>query len=214
MRLASPALKTVFRHAQLSIALAISIGCCLAITGCTGPGFKKNPPEKVESDPISLREGDVIRITFPGAPNLNTTAAIRRDGKITLELVGEVTAAGLTPKDLQKELVRLYSDQLIDKEVYVTIESSSFPVFVTGAILHPGKILSNRPISALEAIMEAGGFDYTRANLKSVQVIREVDGQMHHYTINLKQVLAGEETKPFHLKPSDIIYVPERFTWF
>ena len=214
MRLAFSTLKTIFCRAQLSMALAVSLGCWLAATGCANPAFKKNPPEKVESDPVSLREGDVIRITFPGAPNLNTTAAIRRDGKITLELVGEVTAAGLTPKDLQKELVRLYADQLLDKEIYVTIESSSFPVFVTGAVLHPGKVLSNRPLSALESIMEAGGFDYTRANLKEVRIIRNVDGQMRHYTINLKQVLAGEESKPFYLKPSDIVYVPERFTWF
>lgn len=214
MRLALSTLKTVIRRIQSPLALVLCVCCWFAATGCAGPKFKKNPPEKMESEPVSLREGDVIRITFPGAPNLNTTAAIRRDGKITLELVGEVTAAGFTPKDLQKELVRLYSDQLIDKEVYVTIESSSFPVFVTGAILHPGKVLSNRPLSALEAIMEAGGFDYTRANLKAVQVIREVDGQMRHYTINLKQVLAGEESKPFYLKPSDIVYVPERFTWF
>ena len=163
---------------------------------------------------ITLRPGDVVQISFPGAPNLNATQQIRRDGKITLSLVGEVDAAGLTPAELEKKLVDLYSSQLVDKQVNVTVTSSSFPVFVTGAVQRPGKVLSDHPITALEAIMEAGGFDYNRANLKAVKVIRNNNGHMENFKLNLKEVLAGNESNPFYLKPSDIVYVPERFTWF
>jgi protein involved in polysaccharide export with SLBB domain len=85
---------------------------------------------------------------------------------------------------------------------------------VTGAVLRPGKVLSNHPITALEAIMEAGGFNYAKANLKSVAVIRHEQGQVKNYTLNLKLVLEGKPSTPFYLKPSDIVYVPERFAWF
>lgn len=163
---------------------------------------------------LSLREGDVLRVSFPGAPDLNTTQPIRRDGVITLPMVGEVKAAGLTPADLQKELVRLYSPKLVSKEVNVSLESSTFPVFVTGAVLRPGRLSADRPLTALEAIMEAGGFDYTRANLKAVRIIRREQERLVNYTVNLKVVLQGRQNDPFVLKPMDIVYVPEKFSWF
>ena len=155
-----------------------------------------------------------MRVSFPGAPNLNTVAQIKRDGRITLQLVGEVNAAGLTARDLEKELVKLYGPQLQTKEVNVAVESAAFPVYVIGAVLRPGKIMSDRPLSALEAIMEAGGFDQNKANLKAVAVIRHENGRTEHFKLNLKGVLDGEETETFALKPADIIYVRERFNWF
>jgi polysaccharide export outer membrane protein len=172
------------------------------------------PPATVSPTTFTLREGDILKISFPGSPNLNTTQPIRTDGKISLRLVGEVKAAGMTPADLQKELMDLYAPQLVSKEVTVEVQSSSFPVYVTGAVLRPGKISSDHPITALEAIMEAGGFDYTKANLKSVVVIRQEGGQTRKYTLDLKKVMEGKTNEPFYLKPDDIIYVPEKFSWF
>jgi polysaccharide export outer membrane protein len=226
MRLITPSWKKAAKVAVTAYGASLMVlGLILCIAGCAGPPqFQANTTTSNATDraetplkdraSITLREGDVIKIAFPGAPNLNTTTTIRRDGKITLTLVGEVTAAGLTPIELQNELVKLYSSQLIDKEVIVSVESSAFEVFVTGAVLRPGKIQSERPLTALEAIMEAGGFDYTRANLKAVNIIRNVGGHLEHHKINLKRVLSGEDSQTFYLKPSDIVYVPDRFTWF
>ena len=106
------------------------------------------------------------------------------------------------------------ASQISSKEVIVFVQSSSFPVFVSGAVIHPGKILSDHPITALEAVMEAGGFDYNTANLKSVKVIRNENGVMKNYVVNLKSILDGNANKPFYLKPSDIVYVPERLQIF
>jgi protein involved in polysaccharide export with SLBB domain len=64
----------------------------------------------------------------------------------------------MTPSDMEKELVKLYASQLVSKEVSVTVVSSTFVVFVSGAVIRPGKIISDHPLSALEAIMEAGRF--------------------------------------------------------
>jgi len=162
----------------------------------------------------TLREGDILKITFPGSPNLNSVQQIRTDGKITLPLIGEVNAAGLAPDVLQKKLMDLYAPQLSSNEVTVEVQSSSFPVYVTGAVLRPGKILSDHPITALEAIMEAGGFDYTKANLKDVTVIRQEGDRTKHHTLNLKRVMEGKVSEPFYMEPGDIIYVPEKFSWF
>ncbi|MGD0746143.1 MAG: hypothetical protein ABSA45_13400, partial [Verrucomicrobiota bacterium] len=100
------------------------------------------------------------------------------------------------------------------KEVNVAVASSTFPFYVTGSVIRPGKYTSDHPITALDAVMEAGGFDYTKANLKAVRVLRHGKDRVDNYTLNLKLVLEGKDTKLFYLQPSDIIYVPERFSWF
>jgi polysaccharide biosynthesis/export protein len=171
-------------------------------------------PAKNNSDSFILREGDFLKITFPGSPSLNSIQQIRTDGKIQLPLVGEVQAAGMPPTDLQKKLMDLYAPQLTLKDVTVEVQDSSFPTYVTGAVFHPGKISSDHPITALEAIMEAGGFDYTKANLKDVVVIRQEENGTKKYTLNLRLAMEGKTSEAFLLKPADIIYVPEKFTWF
>ena len=173
-----------------------------------------NTSTPTNNDLLVLHEGDILSVTFPGAPDLNTIATIRRDGRITLKSLGEFKAAGLTPPEMEKELIKQFGSQLQTKEVSVAVQTSAFPVYVTGAVLKPGKILSDRPITALEAVMEAGGFDYTKANLKAVRVLRNENGQTQHFTLNFKPVLKGESSDQFHLRPGDIVYVPERFTLF
>ena len=201
---------------KLAALLLISAAC---FAGCgVMPGGKSMPVQpamqEARSTPIILREGDVLKITFPGSPNLDTTQPIRRDGKLNLPLIGEVVAAGISPSALQDKLVQAYASQISTKEVVVQVQSSSFPVFVTGAVLHPGKILSDHPLTALEAIMEAGGFNYDTADMRHVKIDRNVNGVMQHYTVDLKALLVGVETKSFYLQPEDIVYVPERFSPF
>jgi polysaccharide export outer membrane protein len=169
---------------------------------------------EIHSEAIILREGDVVKISFPAASSLDTVQQIRRDGQIVLPLTGETKAAGLTPAELEQKVISLYASQLTTKQAVVTIVSSSFPVFVTGAVIHPGKVLSDHPMTALEAIMESGGFDYTKANLKTVKVIRRENDRMVSHVLNLKPVMQGKESEPFYLEPADIIYVPEKFSWF
>jgi polysaccharide export outer membrane protein len=165
------------------------------------------------SEDFVIREGDVVRITFAGSPSLNTVQAVRRDGKISLQMAGEVKASGLRPVELEKELMRVYADQLVTKEVSVAVESSAFYVFITGAVGRPGRLVSDRPLTALEAVIDAG-VDYSKANLSSVVVIRNDGGKQHYYNLNLKKELQGQGGTPFPLRPSDIIFVRERFTWF
>ncbi len=180
-------------------------------TGCGTP--KPTPLTEKELTPygsVKLREGDVVVISFPGSPNLNTTQTVRRDGRIALPLVGELDATGKAPAELEKGVLKLYDTVLVTKEVFVTVQSSAFPVFVTGAVLKPGKFITERPLSALEAIMEAGGFVMAKANMKGVVVMRQDEGQLKHFILNLKPVIEGKSTQLFYLRPSDIVFVPEK----
>jgi len=196
----------------------VLLAALFTLTGCETGHFEKPPhatgAEPAHAETILLREGDTVKISFPASPNLDATQQIRRDGKITLSLVGEVAAAGLTTAELQQKLLKLFAPQISSKEVTVVLQSSSFPVFVTGSVIRPGKISSDHPLTALEAVMEAGGFDYTTANLKAVKIIRNENGTMKNYKVNLKNVLDGKDNQPFYLKPDDIIYVPERLSLF
>jgi polysaccharide export outer membrane protein len=87
-------------------------------------------------------------------------------------------------------------------------------VFVSGSVVRPGKITADHPITALEAIMEAGGFDSAKGNMEAVVVVRNEEGKTKNFTLNLKRVLDGQSSEAFYLKPSDIIFVPEKFSWF
>jgi polysaccharide export outer membrane protein len=201
--------------ALLSLLLAAIAG--LALGGCqSGPPVSSTLIEQTSAkyDVITLREGDVVKISFPGAPNLDDTQQVRRDGKISLKQVGEIQAAGKTPGELEKEVLKLYESQLVVKQVSVTLGSSAYPIFVIGAVLRPGKVMADRPLSVFEAIMEAGGFDFARANTKEVLVLREGPGEMTTFKLNLKDTLQGKSVKPFYVKPSDTIYVREKFSWF
>ena len=118
------------RHASTLIVVALS----WLTAGCQTSGSMKSvydPPAVNDgmsatnvSNSIILREGDVVKITFPSTGNLNTVQPIRRDGKITLQMVGEITAAGLTPTQLEAQVIKVYEPQLLTKEVTVSVESS------------------------------------------------------------------------------------------
>ena len=81
----------------------------------------EKPEAILQVTPQALRVGDVIKISIPGAPNLESTQQIRRDGRINLGKVGEVTAAGKTALALEKELMELYASQLSSKGIRVTL---------------------------------------------------------------------------------------------
>ncbi len=191
----------------------VLIASLALLASCVAPS-STTPLHATEPGPQTLQAGDVLKISYSDAPNLETTQQIRRDGFVNLALVGEVKAEGKTTRALEAELSTLYATQLVSKEVKVTVVSSSFSVFVTGAVIRPGKLQPDHRLTAFEAIMEAGGFDYAKADAKAVRVIRTRGVATESYTLNLKAVLDGKTTTQFYLESNDTVYVPEKFQWF
>ena len=72
----------------------------------------------------------------------------------------------------------------------------------------PGYIVTSGRITALEAIMESGGFNLQTANVKNILVIRSKDGERTGHRLNLKPALKGKTDQPYYLEPYDIVYVP------
>jgi polysaccharide export outer membrane protein len=210
---AGPSGRTTTSRPRLVLFLATLTLLAGNLAGCATAGVPKASAIPV-TESQTLRAGDVVKISFPRTPSLDTVQQIRRDGRINLHLVGEITAVDLTPTALEGQLLDRYASQLVSREVRVSVVSSSFAVFVTGAVLRPGKLTPERTLTAFEAIMEAGGFDATRANTKAVTVIRNEGGATKNFTLNLKAVLDGQKNEPFYLRANDVVYVPEKFSWF
>lgn len=190
--------------------VALTLATLLAACQTAPPPVATPPPTAEPYSSTILAEGDTIRVAFEADTNLTTVAKVQLDGTVTLPLIGAVKAAGLTPEQLRADLMKRYEKLLSINELTVSVLTSSASVYVSGAVLKPGRIPLDRPMTALEAIMEAGGFDLRRAKPSAVVVIRKEDGQQRHYTLNLQSALRGEDLTPFHLKPFDIIHVPEK----
>jgi protein involved in polysaccharide export with SLBB domain len=155
---------------------------------------------------VILASGDVVKLTFSSAPELNQAQKIRTDGKLSLPLVGEVDAGGKTVGQLQAELIQLYKSQLKTPEVTVSLESSLTTVTVSGAVAKPGKLAFERPTTVLQAIMEAGGPN-AYGTLKRVRLMRVVNGVYKSQVMDLHDL--SKEVKPFYVRDNDMIYVPQ-----
>jgi polysaccharide export outer membrane protein len=184
--------------------LAVNGGCS---TTKALPASAAPAPKVV---PSVLEAGDTVELKFFYANELNVAQTIRSDGMITLELVGDVQAAGLTPSGLAANLRQLYSVDLKHPDVAVFLRTSySRRVFVAGSVVRPSTLDMPGNLSALEAVMMAGGFNLSTANPSQVLVMRD-DGKQGRiaYLVDMSGTLKGAPSKSFMLQPEDIVYVP------
>lgn len=191
----------------------LTVLATLLIQGCS------NPIDDAVGAPIpaeahkrqasgNLAPGDVITISYPGAPEMNLSQKIRPDGRLSLPMIGDVRAAGKSPTSFQSELQRRYQDNLQDPKVVVAILTAAAAVYVSGEVRAPAKISLDRPMTALEAIMEAGGFTPV-ADPRKVSVVRTVSSAHQRFNINMNDVMSGK-AKAFYLQPYDVVYVGQR----
>lgn len=189
---------------------ACALFTAFATVGCeTMSPSAPVPSEAYASKPSgNLAPGDEINVSFSGAPELNTKQKIQPNGKVSMPTIGDVSAAGKTINSLQSTLTSLYQPHLQDPTVVVSLEAASAGVYVSGEVLRPGKIPLDRPMTALEAVMEAGGFTKF-ANPKQVIVVRKVGGKHQRYVLNMNEALYGADSSPFYVRPFDVLYVKQ-----
>jgi polysaccharide export outer membrane protein len=196
------------------VAVPICLALVAGLTACKSASYSGYPTPKTivvsNSETNLLREGDLVSISFQNSTNLNTTQKIPLDGLLNLENVGAVKAAGKTPEEFQSELTRLYAAQTKNDPITVKLLAAATAVYVSGAVFHPGRVPMDRPMTAFEAVMEAGGFDPSRAKLSAVTVLRIAEGHQKTFHLDLKRVLQGQDDSPFYLKPFDIVHVPTK----
>lgn len=173
--------------------------------GCQSPlPPLPNPPGPHTA--VRLSPGDVIKLSFAEESDLDQTQKIRRDGKVSLPFLGEVTAAGKRVIDFQRELVRRYEDDLENPEVLVTLENGSATVIISGFANRPGPVTFDRPTTVYQAIMQVGGVsDY--GSLSNVHLTRIIDGVQRTETINLRPSIRGKPIYPKYVQDGDVIYI-------
>jgi len=164
--------------------------------------------------PTVLGPGDVIAIKFFYTPELDVTQPIRPDGRITLQLVGEVVAEGKTPAQLRDELVRRYGKDLRNPHITVVVQSLyERHIYVAGQVMEPGIVQMPAEMTVMEAIMSAGGFDLREAELETVLVIRREGGRWKADSLDMKSIISrrtdsADLAESYPLRPRDIVYVP------
>lgn len=195
---------------QSGLAGAMSLFIVVVTTGCGN--MNPSPPvpaEAYRSKPnATLAAGDEIKVTFSGAPELNVQQKIQANGKVSLPTIGDVSAVGKSITSFQSELTSRYQPHLQDPTVVISIETAAAGVYVSGEVLRPGKIPLDRPMTALEAVMECGGFTKF-ANPKQVIVVRNLDGKNQRYVLNMNEALYGMDSSPFYVRSYDVIYVKQ-----
>lgn len=198
------------QHLMTGLICLAALSQICATVGCGD--IHNSPPVPAEaylSKPSSnLAPGDEINVTFSGAPELNTKQKIQPNGKVSLPTIGDVSAAGRTITGLQEQLTSLYQPHLQDPTVVVSLAGAAAGVYVSGEVLRAGKIPLDRPMTALEAVMEAGGFTKF-ANPKQVIVVRNQEGKNRRYVLNMNETLYGTESLPFYVRAYDVIYVKQ-----
>jgi len=148
---------------------------------------------------------DVLFVRVWREMDFTASYIVRPDGKITIPLVGDVQAAGLTPERLSDQLKQALSDFINSPDVSVTItQVNSKKFFITGQVFHPGEFPLVVPTRVFDALSNAGGFrDF--ANKKKIVIIRGAERIRFNYTDLLKG--KSPETNIF-LENGDTIVVP------
>ncbi len=194
---------------RLFCLLALLVFAALLCGGCqtTLPPLP-NPPGPHTA--VRLSPGDVIKIAYADESVPDQTQKIRRDGKVSLPLLGEVTAAGKRVINFQNELIGRYDGQLDNNEVLVTLENGTASVTVAGFANKPSVYTFDRPMTVYQVIMEAGGpSDYGSAN--NIHLTRIINGEQVTETFNLKPTIHGHPTRPEYVQDGDVIYVSRSF---
>jgi polysaccharide export outer membrane protein len=190
--------------------LALAVGCESASKPSAGNNLAPGDFTAANYSTNVLHEGDRVTITFQFSTNFNTVDRVGLDGALNLDAVGKVAAAGKTPQDLEKDLTERYEPQTGKDLISVRVMVPAASIYVSGAVYKPGKVPLERPMTLLEAIEEAGGYDPNRAKLSEVTVLRLEDGRQKTYKFNLKQTLKGNNETPFFLRAFDIVHVPNK----
>ncbi len=167
-----------------------------------------NPtPEKPGT--YSIGESDVLAIDVWHEPEISRTVSVRLDGKISLPLVGDIQAAGLTPDQLQDAITEQLKRYLDRPEVTVIVQDARSKYFsIVGEVMKPGAYPLGQQLSVLEGLALAGGFkDF--ANVKKIYVLRvNKNGTTTRIEFNYRAALNGDASKNFPLQPRDTIVIP------
>jgi polysaccharide biosynthesis/export protein len=152
---------------------------------------------------------DVLSVVYWFEKDLSTDVSVRPDGKISMPLLNDIQAAGLTPSQLRQRLFEESKRFVQDPNVSVVVKQiNSRKAFITGEITKPGPYPLISPTTVLQLIAMAGGLkDYARS--KNIIIVRNENGQTMTFPFNYKEVVTGKKLQQnIELRPGDTVIVP------
>ena len=176
----------------------------------TAGELTSQPTKAATEDPnYAIAPEDVLTIDVWKEPEISRTVPVRRDGKISLPLLNDLQAAGLTPTQLGAEIGEKLRATIVHPQVTVIVaQMSSLKIYILGQVIRGGAYPLVPDMTVMQALSIAGGFT-PYANLKKLYVMRSENGAQKIYPINYKEVISGRKTEQnIHLKPGDTIVVP------
>jgi len=204
-----------------SIHGALLIGLIVAASACSTPEATKQAEDSARLLAVQAREapaprdyhleqGDKITLKFPYNPDLNDTLQIRPDGKISVQIAGDVVAAGRSIGEVSAELKQRYSNVLRDPELTVNVDTYRAQVVYVGGEVHaPGVVALAPGMTVLQGIVSAGGY-LQSSNLKKVLIIREQGtDKPQMLMVDLNPSLQALDTSDnLRLRARDMVVVP------
>lgn len=190
----------------------------LTAQGSFGKKESKAAPKSGEGEAVKgatddpgyvIGEEDVLNISVWKELEITRTVPVRPDGKISLPLINDVQAAGLTPAQLGMTITEKLRKFIAEPQVTVIVtEIRSRRIYLLGEVSRAGAFPLLPNMTVLQALSSAGGFTQY-ANLKGIYVLRNENGKQVRYPFNYKEVIKGHRVEQnIILKPGDTIVVP------
>jgi polysaccharide export outer membrane protein len=157
----------------------------------------------------SIGAEDELNVNVWKEPDISRTVPVRPDGKISLPLLNDVQAAGLTPMQLGSEIKEKLKKFLSEPQVTVIVTKiNSQRVFIVGEVMRAGAYPLLPNMSVLQALSSAGGFTQF-ANQKKIHILRMENGKQISVRFSYKEVVSGHHPEQnISLRPGDTIVVP------
>ena len=172
----------------------------------------KSSPKTTSASPdaeYKIGPQDVLRIDVWKEPEISRITPVRPDGRVTLPLLNDVQAAGLTPMQLAAAIAEGLKKYVTNPQVTVGVtEINSRRVYVTGEVTKPGAFPLQSGMTILQALTNSGGFTQF-AKTKGIYVLRTENGKQVKHPFNYKDVVSGKHPElNIVLEPGDVIVVP------
>ena len=167
------------------------------------------PAQEARSDSdYVIGADDTLRISVWKEPDLSETLPVRPDGKISMPLLNDIPAAGLTPLQLKDSITEKLKKFISDPRVTVVVTAmNSRRIFVSGEVLHTGPMALLPQMTVLQALSQAGFTQF--ANVKGIYLLRTEKGRQQKLPFNYKEVIKGNHPEQnIDLKPGDTLVVP------
>jgi polysaccharide export outer membrane protein len=151
---------------------------------------------------------DLLSVRFWGDAKFSADVVVRPDGKISLELIGDVSAIGLTPYELADAVKKAGSKFVSEPDVTVIVRDvRSRRVYVIGQVARPGAVMMNDPLTVLQLLATVGGvLEY--ADKDAIFILRQENGRERRYRFNYNEVLRGKRPEQnILLQPGDTVVV-------